>query len=65
MREPKISHFCDDMGAEETRAELDDDVGVGDVEGSVGLALVRDFDHRKAEVAIEQKFDLVKRVFEV
>lgn len=65
MREPKIRHFRDDMSTEETRTELDDDIRVCNIESCVGFALMRDFDHRKAEIAIEEKLDLVKRVFEV
>lgn len=53
MWEPKICHFCYHMSAEKTRAKLDDDIRVGNIEGSVGLALMCDFDHGKAEVAIE------------
>lgn len=63
MREPKISDFCDYMSTEETRAELDDDIEICYIEGSVGLALMCDFDHGEAEVAIKEKLDLMKRVF--
>lgn len=53
MREPNIRHFCNDMSTEETRTELDDDIGVCHIEGCVGLALMCDFDHRQAEIAVK------------
>ena len=53
MRKPKICHLCNDMSSEETRTELDDDIGVRHIESSIGLAFMRDFDHRQAEIAIK------------